>query len=225
MGEAVWWHLPLIHSAPGRNHLSPKGTDREAGSVPRLTGLPVAFIDHPYYLSLLPQGNCQPQYILIATPSHFRRTISLQQWARRDAKVTLGRYSLPEEARAVLVHILVFLFFAGFLVFVLGFTNTIFAIACCWIGLFKCSDRTVHSMHRFPTWQPWFMLAYFGRCSTQELSPEIDGHLSMQPLDAVNDGHDVEQFFEILGLCDSKLVHDLQSSFSIPWVGRGSEGC
>jgi hypothetical protein len=54
----------------------------------------------------------------------------------------------------------------------------------------------------------------FAEEKVQELSPEIDGYVLKQTLNAVNNDHDVEQIFEgILGLCDSKMVHDPQSSF------------
>ena len=83
--------------------------------------------------------------------------ISLQQWARRHAKVTPPRYSLPEQARMraffangietqnfelfvealpVLVHVSLLFFFAGFILFVSDLNNTVFAISCCWITLF-----------------------------------------------------------------------------------------
>ncbi|KAI0286527.1 hypothetical protein BC826DRAFT_1047893 [Russula brevipes] len=54
----------------------------------------------------------------------------------------------------------------------------------------------------------------FAEEKVQELSPEIDGYVLKQTLDAVNDDHDVEQIFEgILGLSDSKADHDPQSTF------------
>ncbi|KAI0286522.1 hypothetical protein BC826DRAFT_972524 [Russula brevipes] len=270
-----------------------------------------------YYLSLLPQAIANPNIssplpplnsIKVITSSPPKSAIlvnslwllsllislscaliaiSLQQWARRDAKVTPGRYSLPEQARMraffaagiermnfsffvealpVLVHISLFLFFAGFLVFVLGFNNTVFAIACCWIGLFIAAYAYITFLPMFRPDSPFYTplsdsaaLVYagtsraffhvlssmtaFGRVSqatrerfhlsrarysdwflrgmmsfaeekVQELSSEIDGYVLKQTLDTANNDHDVEQIFEgILGLCDSKMVHDPQSSF------------
>ncbi|KAI0278384.1 hypothetical protein BC826DRAFT_658386 [Russula brevipes] len=90
--------------------------------------------------------------------------ISIQQWARRHAKVTSPRYSLHKQARLrafftagierrkfdfilqalpVLVHLSLLIFFAGFLVFVFELTadagHPIFLISCCWIGFFNAA--------------------------------------------------------------------------------------
>ncbi|KAI0291100.1 hypothetical protein BC826DRAFT_1023702 [Russula brevipes] len=90
--------------------------------------------------------------------------ISMHQWARRHTKVTPLRYSLHKQARLrafltagierrkfdlilralpVLIHLSLLIFFAGFLVFVFGFTiqfgHSIFIISCCWIGFFNAA--------------------------------------------------------------------------------------
>ncbi|KAI0291099.1 hypothetical protein BC826DRAFT_1176558 [Russula brevipes] len=90
--------------------------------------------------------------------------ISIQQWARRHAKVTPPRYSLRDQARLrafftagierhkfdfllqallVLVHLSLLFFFSGFLVFMLRLTRVfapiIFIISCCWIGFFNAA--------------------------------------------------------------------------------------
>jgi hypothetical protein len=82
--------------------------------------------------------------------------ILLQQWAHRHGKITSLSYGLLEQARMrvffaagierlnfafvqealrILIQCSLVLFFAGFLLFVLALGNTIFAIACAWIGL------------------------------------------------------------------------------------------
>ena len=81
----------------------------------------------------------------------------IQQWTRRHAKVTSPRYTIHEQARMsayfaagferpnfafavqalpFLMHISLFLFFAGFLLFVLKLGLTVLVIACSWIFLF-----------------------------------------------------------------------------------------
>jgi hypothetical protein len=62
------------------------------------------------------------------------------------------------EALPVLVHISLFLFFAGFLVFVLGFNlnNTVFAIACCWIGLFIAAYAYITFLPMFRPGSPFY---------------------------------------------------------------------
>jgi len=103
--------------------------------------------------------------------------ISLQQWARRYAKVTSPRYSLPEQARAhaffvvgierlnfvyvaealpVLVHISLALFFAGSLLYVKELNSTVYALACSWIGLFIVVYAYVTCMPIFRPDSPFY---------------------------------------------------------------------
>jgi len=103
--------------------------------------------------------------------------ISLQQWARRYAKVASPRYSLPEQARAhaffvvgierlnfvyvaealpVLVHISLALFFAGFLLYVKDLDSTVYALACSWIGLFIVVYAYVTCMPIFRPDSPFY---------------------------------------------------------------------
>jgi hypothetical protein len=80
----------------------------------------------------------------------------LQQWARRYLKVTQTRYSLPKRARIrsffsegvqksllplavealpTMIHVSVFLFFAGLVVFLLNVNLTIFKVVLSWISV------------------------------------------------------------------------------------------
>src|SRR5260221_9085579 len=96
----------------------------------------------------------------------------IQQWARRHAKVTSPRYTILEQARMrayfaagierpafafavqalpFLIHTSLFLFFAGFLLFVLKLGLTVFVIAFSWTLLFTVAYAYITFM---PILQP-----------------------------------------------------------------------
>ncbi|KAI0299112.1 hypothetical protein B0F90DRAFT_1577513, partial [Multifurca ochricompacta] len=80
----------------------------------------------------------------------------LQQWARQYVKVTQPRYSPHKRARIraffaegvdklhlpwavealpTLLHLSLFLFFAGLVIFLFNVNHTVFKIVMCWVGI------------------------------------------------------------------------------------------
>ena len=101
----------------------------------------------------------------------------IQQWARRHAKVTPPRSTIPEQARmrayfaagierstftlvlqalSFLMHISLFLFFAGFLLFVLKLGQTVFVIACSWTLIFVVAYTFITFMPIFRPDSPFY---------------------------------------------------------------------
>ena len=114
---------------------------------------------------------------------------SLQQWARRYLRVTQPRYSPHKRARIraffaegieklhlpwavealpALLHISVFLFFAGLIVFLSTIHHTVFsAVLCCMslcIGLYLCITLLPIFRHDSPYYTPLTTIAWF--CAT-----------------------------------------------------------
>lgn len=114
---------------------------------------------------------------------------SLQQWARRYLRVTQPRYSPHKRARIraffaegieklhmpgavealpALLHVSVFLFFAGLIVFLSTIHHTVFsAVLCCMalcIGLYLCITLLPIFRHDSPYYTPLTTIAWF--CAT-----------------------------------------------------------
>ncbi|KAI0296139.1 hypothetical protein B0F90DRAFT_1919155 [Multifurca ochricompacta] len=113
----------------------------------------------------------------------------LQQWARRYAKVTQPRYSPHKRARIraffaegvdklhlpwavealpTLIHLSLFLFFAGLVVFLFNVNHTVFKVVMCWVGictgLYICVTLMPIFRHDSPYYAPlsesaWFLYA------------------------------------------------------------------
>ncbi|KAI9433331.1 hypothetical protein H4582DRAFT_2082488 [Lactarius indigo] len=162
----------------------------------------------------------------------------LQQWARRYIKITQPRYSphrrgriraffyegidkfhLPwaVEALPTLLHLSLFLFFSGLLVFLLNIDHTVFSVVVGWVGF--CTGIYVYITfvplfrHDSPYYAPpsssaWFLAKFFetgskryherfvdGLVKTAEdfalnSSSEIDGRVLMWTLNSSDDDHD-----------------------------------
>ena len=109
----------------------------------------------------------------------------LQQWARRYLKVTQTRYSLHKRARIraffaegvekcllpwavealpTLLHISLFLFFAGLVVFLCNVNLTIFKLVLSWVGLctalYGCITFMPIFRHDSPYYTPLSLLAW-----------------------------------------------------------------
>ncbi|KAI0299099.1 hypothetical protein B0F90DRAFT_633069 [Multifurca ochricompacta] len=113
----------------------------------------------------------------------------LQQWARRYVKVTQPRYSPHKRARIraffaegvdklhlpwavealpTLLHLSLFLFFAGLVIFLFNVNHTVFKIVMCWVGictgLYICVTLMPIFRHDSPYYAPlsesaWFLYA------------------------------------------------------------------
>jgi Family of unknown function (DUF6535) len=205
----------------------------------------------------------------------------LQQWARRYLTITqlprcsphkrariraffasgIDKLHLPwaVEALPTLVHISLFLFFSGLLVFLFNINHTVFSFVVWWVGLsggvYGCITLMPIFRHDSPYYAPlslsaWFLytgvsygvfrvlafitlsdyfssttwnrfctlkITYLERLlggivktaqeSASRLSAEIDDRVLKWTLDAADEDHELEQFFEgIPGFCRSKVV-------------------
>jgi Family of unknown function (DUF6535) len=206
----------------------------------------------------------------------------LQQWARRYVTVTQPpRYSPHKRARIraffadgvenfhlpwavetlpTLLHLSLFLFFSGLIVFSLNVHYTIFYVIAWWIGLSAVAYGSITLMpifrHDSPYYAPlsssvWFLytgvpygvfrilavfarLGFFGYPTLRRFNKlvttyrerllggivksaqenvakltKIDGRILKWTFDALDEDHELEQFFEgIPGFCSSKVVCD-----------------
>jgi len=232
------------------------------------------WVNSLWFLSLLISLTCA----LLAT--------LLQQWARRYMKVTQTRYSPHKRARIraffaegveklhlpwavealpALLHLSLFLFFAGLTVFLFNINNTVFKVAISWvgfcIGMYMCITFLPMFRHDSPYYaplssSPWYLytgirftlfrilqwiairyhLSYSIRLSARYIREtywrrilrgvekefeetalkapsEIDGRALMWTYEALDEDHELEQFFAgIPGFCSSKVVDNPQSS-------------
>jgi hypothetical protein len=192
--------------------------------------------------------------------------MSVQQWARRHEDVTPQRYSLLEQARMralfaagidsrtfrfivgtlpTLVHLSMFFFVVGFLIFVLGIHATIFTVACCWVVVFVMGYYYVTMMplsrpgspfytplsspvaYAFIYWshrttrkghRNWGMME-FAEEKARDSALELDGDVLKRTLNALSGDQDLERFFDAIpGFCDSEMVEDPQHNLDI--LGR-----
>jgi hypothetical protein len=176
--------------------------------------------------------------------------VSLNQWARRHEKVTPQRYNLSEQARMraffavgtdsrifyfmvgvipAMMHLSMFLFFLGFLVYVYGVHPTVFAISCCWILFFSVAYgyATVLPFYRpespFHTPLSKFLSFAFdggsehsdsghvmmkvAEVEARKRSPKLYGNVLNRTFNSLKGDHDLEEFFEAIpGFCNSKVV-------------------
>jgi Family of unknown function (DUF6535) len=205
----------------------------------------------------------------------------LQQWARRYITVTqLPRYSPHKRARIraffadgvekfhlpwavetlpTLLHVSLFLFFSGLLIFLFNINHTTFSVVVWWVGLsagvYGCITLMPIFRHDSPYYAPlslsvWFLytgvpygvflihhfitssnglsLAAWDRFlklkktyrerlfggifkaaqeSASKLSAEIDSRVLRWTFDALDEDHELEQFFEhIPNFCSSSVV-------------------
>jgi uncharacterized protein DUF6535 len=181
----------------------------------------------------------------------------LQQWARRYLKITqppphysphkrariraffsdgVHKLRLPAVAEALptLLHLALFLFFAGLLVDLFNVNLTVFIALVCWFGLsgvvYACLTLMPIFRHDSPYYTPlsssaWslhttisyavFQILSMGtEKNAEEVAFEppaaIDGRILQSTIDAMDDDDDkLEQFFELIpGFFSSKLVDD-----------------
>ncbi|KAH9971324.1 hypothetical protein BGW80DRAFT_453767 [Lactifluus volemus] len=208
----------------------------------------------------------------------------LQQWARRYLTVTqpprlsphkrarirwffadgVEKFHLPlaVETLPTLLHVSLFLFFSGLLVFLFNINHTTFSIVAWWVGLtggiYGCITLVPIFRHDSPYYAPlifsaWFLLngvlyevfriltfvtlsfdyfssttygrfdamreAYHKRTSwsivktaqerASKMSAEIDGHVLKWTFEALDEDHELEQFFEAIpAFCTSQVVHE-----------------
>jgi hypothetical protein len=172
---------------------------------------------------------------------------SLQQWARRYIRITqpprlspharariraffsdgLDRSHLtnPVEVLPLLLHLSLFLFFAGLLIYLFNINLTVaIAVACC-VGLFAvvyaCITLMPFLQHSSPYYTPLSSLVWFlyngwlwdmkrmAEKIASDLSPGIDGRILKWTIDALDDDHEWEQFFAgIPGFFSSNLINN-----------------
>jgi hypothetical protein len=201
-------NIYLLLADPNRSNLSipPALANPPPFSPPRYA----VWVNSLWFLSLIISLTCA----LLAT--------LLQQWARRYIRVTQPRYSshgrgriraffsegvdklhLPwaVETLPFLIHLSLFLFFAGLLVFLLNVNHTVFSVAVWWVGLCTATYISITFMPLFrrdsPYYAPlssltWFLItglltllcqflswlsrfAYFGRIKKEHFD-EWKGH-------------------------------------------------
>jgi len=110
----------------------------------------------------------------------------LQQWARRYIKITQSRCNPHKRARVraffaegvdnlrlpatvealpALLHLSLFIFFAGFLIFLFNINHTVFSIVAWWIGLctavYACITLIPIFRHDSPYYAPLSSSAWF----------------------------------------------------------------
>lgn len=123
------------------------------------------WVNSLWFLSLLISLTCA----LLAT--------LLQQWARRYIRITQPRYSSHErgriraffsegvdklhlpwavEALPFLIHISLFLFFAGLLMFLFNINHTVFSVAVWWVGLCTATYISITFMPLFRCDSPYY---------------------------------------------------------------------
>ncbi|KAI0245876.1 hypothetical protein BJV78DRAFT_1287035 [Lactifluus subvellereus] len=207
----------------------------------------------------------------------------LQQWARRYLTVTqpprysphkrsrirafladgVNRLHLPwaVEALPTLLHLSLFLFFSGLLVFLFNIHHTVFSVVAWWIGLsvgmYGCitlmpifrpaspyyaplsssalmvytgvsygvfgmlSFITHFRYFSYTTWNRfdnlmgtyrerlWWGVVKTAQETASASSAEIDRRVLRRTFDALDEDHELEQFFECIpGFCSSKVVDD-----------------
>ena len=174
---------------------------------------------------------------------------SLQQWARRYIRITqpprlspharariraffsdgIDRSHLtnPVEVLPLLLHLSLFLFFAGLLIYLFNINLTVaIAVVCC-IGLFAavyaCITLMPFLQHNSPYYTPLSSLAWFlysgwlwdtKRMAEKIASdlPGIDGRILKWTIDALDDDHEWERFFAgIPGFISSELIKNSSS--------------
>jgi hypothetical protein len=189
--------------------------------------------------------------------------MSVQQWARRHETVTPQRYSRLNQARIralfaagidsqnfhsvvgilpILVHLSMFFFFVGFLIFLFGIHPTIFSIACCWVAVFVMAYCYVTMMpfsqpgspfytplsniaaFAFVYWshhtsrkgrRDWGMMEFAAE-KARNSALELDGDVLKRTLNALSGDEDLERFFDAIpGFCDSEEVENPKRSLEI----------
>jgi Family of unknown function (DUF6535) len=214
----------------------------------------------------------------------------LQQWARRYVTVTQPpRYSPHKRARIraffadgieklhlpwavealpTLLHVSLFLFFSGLLIFLLNVNYTVFSFVAWWValsaGAYGCITLMPIFRHDSPYYAPLSSSAWFiysgvsygvfrileliassvgfstwsrfhglkityrnrllggmirtGQETASISSAEIDGRVLGWAFDALDEDHEVEEFFEgIPGFCNSKVVSEPRQILSKPY--------
>ena len=181
--------------------------------------------------------------------------MSLHKWARRHETITPRRRSLTEQARIrvfitagvdsrtfrtvigilpAFVHLSMFLFVLGFVVFLCGVHHVVFIVASCWVALCALGYLYTTILPFFRPESPFYTPlsnliapAYLGQLQhsndghhvwditkfaedkARRLSLEMDGDVLKRTFSALNGDHDLEQFLEAIpGFCDSKMVDD-----------------
>jgi Family of unknown function (DUF6535) len=176
---------------------------------------------------------------------------SLQQWTRRYIRITQpprlspharariraffsdgidkSHLTNPVEVLPLLLHLSLFLFFAGLLIYLFNINRIVaIAVACC-VGLFAvvyaCLTLMPFLRHDSPYYTPlsssgWFLHSGWLRDMKRtaekiasELSPGIDGRILKWTIEALDDDHEWEQFFAgVPGFFRSNLNIDPGSS-------------
>ncbi|KAH9056360.1 hypothetical protein EDB87DRAFT_1238152 [Lactarius vividus] len=196
----------------------------------------------------------------------------LQQWARRYIKITQTRYSPHKRARIraffaegieklhlpwavealpTLLHLSLFLFFAGLLIFLFNINHTVFGVVTCpyyaplslsaWflvcgilyvitkllsLLFMKCTgyyDLKLHDL-QFRFWR-WLQDGIGGAAEDAALkrSSEIDGRSFQWMVDSLDEDHELEQFFAgIPGFFKSTVIKDPQNAFRNGWTPSGT---
>jgi Family of unknown function (DUF6535) len=164
----------------------------------------------------------------------------LQQWARRYLRITQPpRYSPHDRARIrafyadgvdrlhlswavgtlpTMIHLSLFLFFAGLLIYLFNINHSVFLAVVWWVGLSAVAYLAITFMPTFRLDTPYYtpltsivgLLWHMERMAekkVQNLASKIDGQVLKWIFDTVVEDHELAQFFEsILGFCGSSKV-------------------
>jgi Family of unknown function (DUF6535) len=174
-----------------------------------------------------------------------------QQWARRYLRVTQPQQSNPHdqarirafyahgidelrftwvvEAVPTLIHISLFLFFAGLLIYLFNVNHPVFFAVVWWVGISAVVYLAVTFMPRFRLDSPYYtpLSSIIGSLRRMERTAEktvrkgaskIDGRIlkwSFNVYNTLADDRKLEKFFEkIPGFCNSKVVKNPHDSLA-----------
>ena len=168
----------------------------------------------------------------------------VQQWARRYLRVTQPPQFSPHgcarirafysdgvekfhlsravEALPTLIHLSLFLFFVGLLIYLFNINHFVFLAIVWWVGVSSLAYLAITFM---PAW--WPQCPYYTPITSivgllrrvekvikktiPNEASEIDGHILKWTFDTLAEDHELEMFFEkIPGFCNSKVVKNPQ---------------
>jgi Family of unknown function (DUF6535) len=179
----------------------------------------------------------------------------LQQWSRRYLRITQpARYSPHDRARIrafyadgvnkmrlawavgvlpTLIHLSLFLFLSGLLIYLFNVNHSVFLAVVWWVGVSIAVYLAITFMPTFRLYSPYYtpltsisgLLWHAEKMAKQTvqnvtMSPRIDGHILKFIFETVVEDHELAQFFErIPGFCGSPMVRD--SLRSLGSLGEG----
>ncbi|KAH9972258.1 hypothetical protein BGW80DRAFT_1445978, partial [Lactifluus volemus] len=186
----------------------------------------------------------------------------LQQWARRYVTITqparyssrkrasiraflangVDKFHLPwsVEALPALLHLSLFLFFSGLVIYLFNINHTVYSVVVWWVGLAGCVYVWITLMPIFWRDSPYYsplsssvslfhrlilIVIFSVRYRTwltemiqrigSESSAEINNRILTWTIQALDEDKELEQFFEAIpGFCSSPVVDNLERVFA-----------